>query len=204
MVSMFSRSLSAVSLSLMLGVFVGASTALADGHVDGADIDDTVWVLQTISYNGEIALDTSDSEDYTLRFDEEIERFSGRDGCNLFVGSYDPGDDDLSLDFGNTVSTLAACPETVESSAMYKMALGQLQDYEIDDDGNLVLELCEDDGEMVFTSAEKLAMERLENVPVVVIEERQSSPAAVTRGDRQPVEPAPARPAPAESVRGLW
>ena len=63
-----------------------------------------------------------------IQFDSSSKRFSGSDGCNQIMGSFNTADDHLS--FGQIASTKMMCPDANSLTAtQYQQALAKVKSY---------------------------------------------------------------------------
>lgn len=135
-------------------VSVDGETAAGETETDMAapeDIVGTTW--QWIRFDDTAELNNivvPDPENYTLSLWPDG-AFSFQADCNVGNGAYELDGSSLSLTVGPT--TRALCPPESLSDT-YIARLGQTATYVFDDDGNLVLNLFADAGNMVFAPAE--------------------------------------------------
>jgi len=107
------------------------------------------WQWVSSDVDGE-AITPADSEQFKLVL-TAVGYFAGTTDCNNISGSYVT--DYSNFAFGNIASTRKFCENSQEH--VYTAQLGEVKSYEIGEDGNLVFELADNSGEMVFAPLPK-------------------------------------------------
>lgn len=140
------------TLATMLGgLAIGAdqvATMRAAQATEPSEMVGTVWQWQGFSDPAGAAITVEDPENYELVFWPDG-TFSLKADCNVGGGTYEMDEASLSLELGPL--TRAMCPPDSLSEDFIRK-LGVVDAYNFDDDGNLVLNLMADGGEMTFAS----------------------------------------------------
>lgn len=138
-----------IGIIALISVLLVGSPALAFQNA-GDELVGTVWLWQQTQDNSGQVITPPDPTRYTLEFMADGSVAVQAD-CNQGSGSYTASDD--TLDIGQLVTTLMACPAGSQDTEFLRQ-LDEIVSY-LFQDGNLYLELPVDSGSMQFAPAEQ-------------------------------------------------